>query len=252
MRTPFALYRVSVWLEEMTAHQKKKCFHWFASGPPSQKWMGLISCGNWDPYSNLVWFIRPWKDGDKSGRHPKARKGTGRMVQLTDEQKQQISQMSSPKEMETSERKRQYSALRRAIRSSGNPALTTKFETCSDTERWGSAAHLPSKFTLDWIIPRSNYYLSPLWLDPWLGFFRPIKCVPLWLKEPWQIWDVKDLVGHQQPRQHRSGRVLPTNCPWRPTGSILHHEYLPARAEIWYIPGGAGIHQRYLQRTGHF
>ena len=62
------------------------------------------------------------------------------MVNLTDEQKQKISEMSSPKEMETNERKRQYSALRRAIRSSGNPALTTKFETCNDTDRWGAAA----------------------------------------------------------------------------------------------------------------
>ena len=66
------------------------------------------------------------------------------MVNLTDEQKQKISEMSSPKEMETNERKRQYSALRRAIRSSGNPALTTKFETCNDTDRWGAAAHRPS------------------------------------------------------------------------------------------------------------
>eukprot|EP00435_Cladocopium_sp_Y103_P073749 s121_g45.t1 len=44
--------------------------------------------------------------------------------------------MSSPQEMECDERKRQYSALRRAIRASANPALTSKFELCSDTERF--------------------------------------------------------------------------------------------------------------------
>ncbi|CAL1143695.1 unnamed protein product [Cladocopium goreaui] len=44
--------------------------------------------------------------------------------------------MSSPQDMDPDERKRQYSALRRAIRASANPALTSKFELCSDTERF--------------------------------------------------------------------------------------------------------------------
>lgn len=68
-------------------------------------------------------------------RHPKATKGTARMTSLTQEQKDNISQMSSPKEMDADERKRQYSALRRAIRSSANPALLNKFEMSTDGER---------------------------------------------------------------------------------------------------------------------
>ena len=59
------------------------------------------------------------------------------MVNLTEEQKQKISEMSSPSQMESNERKRQYSALRRAIRASGNPALTNKFEAANDAERSG-------------------------------------------------------------------------------------------------------------------
>ena len=57
------------------------------------------------------------------------------MTQLTQEQKDQIATMSSPQDMDPDERKRQYSALRRSIRASANPALTSKFELCSDTER---------------------------------------------------------------------------------------------------------------------
>ncbi|CAK8987453.1 unnamed protein product [Durusdinium trenchii] len=44
--------------------------------------------------------------------------------------------MASPSEMERSERKRQYSALRRAIHRAANPALTAKFSLCNDTERF--------------------------------------------------------------------------------------------------------------------
>ena len=57
------------------------------------------------------------------------------MTQLTQEQKDHIAAMSAPQEMDCDERKRQYSALRRAIRASANPALTSKFELCSDNER---------------------------------------------------------------------------------------------------------------------
>lgn len=71
-----------------------------------------------------------------SSRHPKATTGKARMTQLSQEQKDHIASMSSPQEMECDERKRQYSALRRAIRASANPALTSKFELCSDTERF--------------------------------------------------------------------------------------------------------------------
>lgn len=70
-------------------------------------------------------------------RHPQARAGQARKISLSEEEKQQIAEMSGPKDMDPSERKRQYSALRRAIRASASPALTNKFELCSDTERPG-------------------------------------------------------------------------------------------------------------------
>ena len=59
------------------------------------------------------------------------------MMNLSDEEKAKIAKMAGPKEMEPTERKRQYSALRRAIRGSASAALTTKFELCSDNERRG-------------------------------------------------------------------------------------------------------------------
>lgn len=61
---------------------------------------------------------------------------TARKIAFTDEEKQKITSMASPSEMERSERKRQYSALRRAIHRAANPALTAKFSLCNDTERF--------------------------------------------------------------------------------------------------------------------
>ena len=43
--------------------------------------------------------------------------------------------MTKPSDIEYSERKRQYSALRRAIIKDANPALIAKFSLASDGER---------------------------------------------------------------------------------------------------------------------
>lgn len=57
------------------------------------------------------------------------------MKELTEEQKQELASMSKPSDMDPSERKRQYSALRRAIIKDANPALVAKFSLASDAER---------------------------------------------------------------------------------------------------------------------
>ena len=44
-------------------------------------------------------------------------------------------------DMPRSERKRQYSALRRAILKEANPALTAKFTLCGDNDRTGQPIH---------------------------------------------------------------------------------------------------------------
>ena len=48
---------------------------------------------------------------------------------------EKIQAMSSASEMESGERKRQYAALGRAVKSSMNPALVQKMKICSDAER---------------------------------------------------------------------------------------------------------------------
>ena len=58
-----------------------------------------------------------------------------RLTILSDEQKQQVADMTKPSDIEYSERKRQYSALRRAIIKDANPALIAKFSLASDGER---------------------------------------------------------------------------------------------------------------------
>ena len=58
------------------------------------------------------------------------------MTKLSEDQKEQIRQMATPQCMEASERKRQYSAMGRAIHKSCNPSLLAKYQLCSDTERW--------------------------------------------------------------------------------------------------------------------
>ncbi|CAJ1358625.1 unnamed protein product [Effrenium voratum] len=58
------------------------------------------------------------------------------MRSLTDEQKQQISLMSLPKEMPRDERKRQSAVVGRALRSEGNPALLAKWTLSNDLERF--------------------------------------------------------------------------------------------------------------------
>ena len=52
-----------------------------------------------------------------------------------------IAQMSSASEMEASERKRQYAALGRAVKSSCNPALVQKMRMCTDQERSPGCQH---------------------------------------------------------------------------------------------------------------
>ncbi|CAL1154720.1 unnamed protein product [Cladocopium goreaui] len=59
-----------------------------------------------------------------------------RVKELTEEQKQELASMSKPSDMDPSERKRQYSALRRAIIKDANPALVAKFSLASDAERF--------------------------------------------------------------------------------------------------------------------
>ncbi|CAE7586987.1 unnamed protein product, partial [Symbiodinium microadriaticum] len=62
---------------------------------------------------------------------------TKRLTKLTDEEKAGIMEMTSPQDIPREERKRQYSALRRAILRSANPALTAKFSLCDDDSRFG-------------------------------------------------------------------------------------------------------------------
>lgn len=47
-----------------------------------------------------------------------------------------VQAMSSASEMPREERKRQYAALGRAVKSSCNPALIQKMKMCSDSERF--------------------------------------------------------------------------------------------------------------------
>ena len=74
---------------------------------------------------------------------------TQRKKVFTEEEKSVISQMSEPSEMDSAdsrlvmlrcaylhkERKRQYEALRRVLKKEASPALTMKFNMCSDKER---------------------------------------------------------------------------------------------------------------------
>ena len=72
----------------------------------------------------------------------KATTGKPRVLKLTDQQKEDIESMASPSCMEPSERKRQYSAMRRAIAKSCEPALLAKFQLCNDGERCHSHVYL--------------------------------------------------------------------------------------------------------------
>lgn len=67
--------------------------------------------------------------------HPKATHGTARVQHLSQEDKEKLEAMASPSEMDSGERKRQYSAMRRAIAKSCEPALLAKFQLCNDGER---------------------------------------------------------------------------------------------------------------------
>ena len=60
---------------------------------------------------------------------------TRRMRDLDSESIEKIQSMSAPSDMERGERKRQYAALGRAVKSSCNPALIQKLKICSDSER---------------------------------------------------------------------------------------------------------------------
>ena len=61
---------------------------------------------------------------------------TARIKTLSEQELDKIQNMSSASELEPAERKRQYSALRRAINKSMNPALTMKFRMANDGERF--------------------------------------------------------------------------------------------------------------------
>ena len=60
-----------------------------------------------------------------------------RIRAVTDDQREQIEAMTSPADMPHEERKRQYSALRRAINADASPALVCKFKLANDSERPG-------------------------------------------------------------------------------------------------------------------
>lgn len=64
------------------------------------------------------------------------------LTNLNDEQKQQIAEMTKPSDMDPAERKRQYSALRRAIYRDATPALVAKFSIAKDGERFPSAIYV--------------------------------------------------------------------------------------------------------------
>lgn len=57
------------------------------------------------------------------------------VTQLSEEDREKIAAMSEPNEMEASERKRQYAALRRAVAKSCSAPLLAKFQLCNDGER---------------------------------------------------------------------------------------------------------------------
>ena len=68
---------------------------------------------------------------------------TARLVDLDEDQKAKILAMSKASDMDRPERKRQYSALRRAILKEASPQLVAKFTFCSDRERcFGSMVHV--------------------------------------------------------------------------------------------------------------
>lgn len=75
-----------------------------------------------------------------TGEECKNTRGVGRIKNLSQEEKDKIESMSGPSDMPYDERKRQYSALRRAISRANSPALTAKFALCSDSERLGKLA----------------------------------------------------------------------------------------------------------------
>jgi hypothetical protein len=78
-------------------------------------------------------------------------------MKLNDQQKASISEMATPKQMPYDERKRQYSALRRAITRSCEPALLAKFSLSTDGERWGLGKNpwLISNFMV--LVPPMDY-----------------------------------------------------------------------------------------------
>ena len=67
--------------------------------------------------------------------HPKANHGKPRIQHLSEEDKLKLEAMASPADMDSGERKRQYSAMRRAIAKSAEPALLAKFQLSNDGER---------------------------------------------------------------------------------------------------------------------
>lgn len=65
----------------------------------------------------------------------KVGKGKARQLKLTVADKKRIEAMATPQCMASDERKRQYSAMRRAIAKTCEPSLLAKFSLCPDSER---------------------------------------------------------------------------------------------------------------------
>ena len=80
---------------------------------------------------NLVLFTLETPTPSDSEKRQK----TQRLTSLSDTQKQELANMTKASDMEPEERKRQYSALRRAIYKDAPAALVAKFSLANDSER---------------------------------------------------------------------------------------------------------------------
>ena len=73
-----------------------------------------------------------WQASPSSGTPSQKRQ---RLTNLSQDQKDELASMSVSSDMDPGERKRQYSALRRAIYKDASPALVAKFSLATDGER---------------------------------------------------------------------------------------------------------------------
>lgn len=95
-------------------------------------WTLLVGC-----VFNTFGLNRVFTNAVVQEADPKATVGTSRILKLSPDQKEELQSMATPSCMEPAERKRQYSAMRRAIAKSCEPALLAKFQLCNDGERCG-------------------------------------------------------------------------------------------------------------------